>query len=668
MRFRRRQHHAAADRGGSIAAAFRRPAMARLVGAFGLVTVGEWATVTSLSIYVFGIGGTLAVGFVGFRFVPGAISSMLFAPLVERNRGVLARIALARTLLLGAAAAWVLLGYDTVVVIVIVAIDAAVSAPYRSAQSRILPVLSREPEDLAAATAGISIMKTVGQAGGSLAGGVLAAVVNPGAVMAGGAVAMAAAAFLSAGLQPARQRVVSNWVAILKDGFAAVPEVIRDRQSSAIVLASVSRTLVRGLWTALAVVVALRLFKLGGRGVGELQAAAGVGAVLAIPITAKLIGRRRLSWPCATAFIAAGLAVSSIGVFNLGEYVVLVVVGWGVAMAVADATSLSLLHRLLHSDTLSRVVAVMEALKLASEGIGALLAPALVALFGLRAALILAGLPLPIIVLLGLGQIRRSDLAAAGRSQLVRLLHRVRVLRSLDMPSLEDVAARVVRTEVAAGDDVMRQGEAGDLFYVIDEGEVEVLIGGYPVARLGRAAGFGERALLRDSPRSATIRALSDLVLWALERDDFLMVMTGLRPDEVGVAPPARPRVADVASRPLIDVLGDLSQLAGSSSESLERLAAATTSEHFEPGATVIVQGELADSVYVVLAGRAEVTVDGERTAQLHPGDAFGEIAVLHATPRTATVTATEPLTVCRVPAADYLAAVTVRPTPLAEA
>jgi len=654
------------DRAG-VALAFRQPAIARLLAAFGLVTVAEWATVTSLSIYVFGIGGTLAVGFVGFRFVPGALSSMLFAPLVERHHGVLSRIAIARTLLLGAAAAWVLAGYDTEVVIVLIAIDAAVAAPYRAAQSRILPVLSREPEELAGATAGVSIMKTVGQAGGSLAGGVLAAWIDPGAVMAGGAVAMAAAAAVSAGLQPARQRARSHWVAVLKDGFAAVPEVITDGQSSAIVLASVARTLVRGLWTALAVVVALELIHSGSSGVGVLQAAAGVGAVLAIPITTKLIGRRRLGIPCALAFIAAGVTVSAVGVFDLGQEVAIVILGWGAAMAVADATSLSLLHRLLHSDTLSRVVGVMEALKLASEGVGALLAPALVAIFGLRTALVIAGAPLPLIVLLGLGQIRRSDLAATGRSALVRLLHGVRVLRSLDMASLEDVAARVVRTPVAAGTDVMRQGDLGDLFYVIDSGEVDVLVGGYPVARLERGSGFGERALLRDSPRTATVRALSDLELWALGREDFLTAITGQRPDEADeVAPPLRPYPTDVLSIPLAEVLGDLSQLAGVSRDRLEELAAKTTTEQWDPGAVVIREGDRAESLYVVLAGRAEVTVADESTATLHPGDVFGEIAVLHGTPRTANVVALEPLTTARVPADAFLAVLKVRPRPLA--
>ena len=652
-----------------ITVAFRHPAMARLLAAFGLVTVAEWATVTSLSIYVFGIDGTLAVGFVGFRFVPGALSSMLFSPLVERRRGILSRIAIARTLLLGAAAAWVLAGYNPAVVIAIVAIDAAVAAPYRPAQSRILPILSREPVELAGATAGISVMKTVGQATGGLAGGLLAAVLNPGVVMAGGAGAMAVAAIVSSGLQPARQQRVHHWLALLKDGFQAVPATLRDGDASAIVFASVARTLVRGLWIALSVVVALRLFHLGSSGVGILQAAAGIGAVLAIPITASLIGRKHLGGPCMLAFIAAGATVTAVGVFKLDQAVALVIVGWGAAMAVADATSLSLLHRLLHSDTLSRVVGVMEALKLASEGIGALLAPALVAVFGLRTALIVAGLPLPLIVLLGSGQIIRADRVATGRAALVRLLHRVRVLRSLDMPSLEDVAARVTHLTAPAGTEVVRQGEVGDLFYVIAAGEADVLLGGYPVARLHAGFGFGERALLRDSPRTASVRAVSELELWSLERADFLMAMTGQRPDEAGEAErPTHPPVPDIIARPLVEVLGDLTQLADASPYRLAELAELTTTHQWAVGEPVIREGEEADSVFVVLAGRADVSANDEHVGYLHPGDGFGEIAVLHGTKRTATVIAAEPLTACRIPAEAFLAAVTSRPAPLAEA
>jgi CRP-like cAMP-binding protein len=648
-------HAPSAPHRSTVGLALRHRQMSRLLFAFALVTAAEWACVTSLSVYVFGIGGTLAVGLVGFRFVPGALASLFLAPLVERHRGVLARIALIRALLLAGAAAFVFAGSDLMFVIAIVAIDAVVASPYRAAQSRILPVISREPAELAGAAAGVSMMKTLGQAGGGLAGGVLAAIINPGAVIAGASVAMIAAAALAAGLQPARQRAHSGWIAELKDGIAAIPEVIRHRESSPLVLASVMRTLARGLWTALAVVVALRLFHLGSSGLGLLQGAAGVGAVIGLSITAGLIGRSRLGGPCALAFIFVGLAVSVVGLapLGVGAGVALVIVGWGASMAVADATSLSLLHRLLHSDTLSRVVGVMEAFKLASEGVGALLAPVLVTLCGLRPALILAGLPLPVIVVLGWPQIRRSDLAAAGRSELVALLHGVRVLAGVDMVSLEDLAARAEHVEFPLGSEIVRQGDVGDLFYVIESGEVEILIGGYPAGRLHRGSGFGERALLRDTPRTATVRAITPVKLYALDRTDFLMALTGLRPDEVEEsAPPLRPPAIDVAARPLADVLSELTLLSGVRRERLEAL------EQWETGAFVIREGDEADAVYVVLSGRARVLIGDQPTAELHPGDSFGEIAVLHHTRRTGSVAATEPLRTCRIPAAEFLAAI----------
>src|SRR6516225_6111996 len=176
-------------------------------------------------------------------------------------------------------------------------------------------------------------------------------------------------------------------------------------------------------------------------------------------------------------------------------------------MALADATSLSLLARLLDRRTLGRTVGVMESLKLALEGTGALLAPALVALFGLRPALLVAGLPLPLLVLPSYRRMDRADTAAAGRGAVVRLLHRVPTLHSLDMASLEDVAACARRLHVAQGTEVLREG--------------------FGIGRLGHGSGFGERALLRSTPRSATVRALTEMALYAIDRTSFLSAVTG---------------------------------------------------------------------------------------------------------------------------------------------
>jgi CRP-like cAMP-binding protein len=629
----------------------------RLLFAFAALTLAEWAFVTALSIHAYRVGGTLAVGFVGFRFALGAVSTALLAPHVDRRPDVLSRIAVARTLLLGAAAVCVIGDVALAPVLVVVAIDAAASAPYRPAQARLLPALARAPSEVSAAAAGVSTVKTLSQALGALAGGLLVALVSPGAVMAGAAGAMVVAALLSHGLGGTRRAPGSS--PALRAGLAAIPAVLRHREASPLVLAGGLRTLARGLWSALLVVVALQLLDLGSSGVGLLNAAVGAGAVAAVPMTAALIGPPRLGAPCALAFVAAGVLLIPVGVFDSAVVAVAVVACWGAAMAVADATSLSLLHRLLDAATVSRTVGVMESLKLATEGIGALLAPALVAVLGLRGALVVAGLPLALVVTASRRRLRRADAAAAGRGALARVLHGVPSLRSLDMASLEDVVARLHPEAAPAGADVVRQGEHGERFYVIESGEAEVLLDGYPIGRLGAGSEFGERALLRGSARTATVRAVTPLALQTLDRWDFLSAITGQPAEELAEAgaPLAAVRERDLSSRPLRDVLGRLTLFAGLDREHLEQLASAAAVERWPEGAIVVREGDEGTGFYVVLAGRAEASIAGSAVSELHPGDSFGEIALLHAVPRTATIRAIEALTNCRIAAADFLAA-----------
>ena len=586
----------------------------------------------------------------GFRFLPGAFSSALVAPLVDNRPGILTRIASVRVVLLGLGAWAVFAQLDLVFALVVTSIDAAVAAPYRPAQARLMPTLAREPADISAGAAGVSMVKTLGQAAGAFLGGVGAAVFAPDSVMAGAAVVMAGAAALTVGLD--RRTAVGGRVrGALKAGIAAFPDVLSHQEAAPLVIASGLRTLVRGLWTALVVIVALRLFGLGASGVGVLNGAAGLGAVIALPITASLIGRRGLAGPCAIAFIAIGVTLIVVGSLPGGVLVVAVVCAWGLSMAIADATSLALLHRLLDAPTVSRTVGVMESLKLGSEGLGALLAPALVGLFGIRPALILAGVPLPLTIVASLPRLHKADRAAAGRGLIVSLLHGVGVLRTLDMASLEDVAARARRLEVPAGAEVIRYGEPGDDFYVIADGEAEVLLMGFRVARLTPGAGFGERALLRSTTRAATVRALTPLTLYAVDRISFLCATTGQTPEAVGGIETGLPRIAtDPTARPLSDVLADVPLLGVLDDAALTGLVDAATIEEWEAGTVLIREGDSGADMFVILSGRARTTIKGEHVQDLLPGDAFGEIAVMHRVPRTATVAAAEPLRTCRLP------------------
>jgi CRP-like cAMP-binding protein len=467
---------------------------------------------------------------------------------------------------------------------------------------------------------------------------------------------MAVAAATTTGLEVSDVRRTGRRTSSIRAGIAAFPRVITHREASPFVIASALRTLLRGLWSALLVLVALQLLGLGRSGVGVLNAIAGVGAVIALPITASLIGRPRLAGPCACAFIAAGLALSVVGGVEVGAVAVAVVCAWGVSMALADATSLSLLSRLLDANTLSRTVGVMESLKLALEGLGALLAPALVALFGLRPALVVAGLPLPLVILVSYPRMRRADAAAAGRGALVSLLHGTSVLSSLDMASLEDVAARVRRTNAPAGTEIVRQGEPGDGFYVIESGSAEVLLDRFGIGQLEPGSGFGERALLRAVPRTATVRALTDMTMYEIDRASFLSAITGEPPEALEDAAVAVQRTGpDPGTRPLPEVLGAVTFLRALASNQLERLADAATIEDWQPGTAIIKEGETATAFFVLLSGRAHATIKHRQVNELWPGDCFGEIAIIHRVPRTATVTAAEPARTCRVPASAVL-------------
>jgi CRP-like cAMP-binding protein len=105
------------------------------------------------------------------------------------------------------------------------------------------------------------------------------------------------------------------------------------------------------------------------------------------------------------------------------------------------------------------------------------------------------------------------------------------LLRSLPLfaPIIERLASRLVPVEMVPGTTIVRQGGPGDGFYTVRDGEVTVSKDGCPVASPGQGDFFGEIALLRDVPRTATVTAGTSVRLCALERDDFLEAVTGHR-------------------------------------------------------------------------------------------------------------------------------------------
>ena len=101
------------------------------------------------------------------------------------------------------------------------------------------------------------------------------------------------------------------------------------------------------------------------------------------------------------------------------------------------------------------------------------------------------------------------------------------ILAPLSEAVQEELTRSLIEVDVPAGGTVVTEGEPGDRFYLIEKGTAEVTKAGSWLDSLGPGDAFGEIALLRDVPRQATVRALEDLHLCALERDVFLDAVTG---------------------------------------------------------------------------------------------------------------------------------------------
>jgi hypothetical protein len=164
-------------------------------------------------------------------------------------------------------------------------------------------------------------------------------------------------------------------------------------------------------------------------------------------------------------------------------------------------------------------------LAMAAVGLGAIAAPLVVAALGAQAAFAVVGAILPLLTILVWRQLVAIDRKVAAPVEELDLVDGVPIFEPLSVVAKEHVAGRLTRLDVPAGGVVVRAGETGDRFYVVGEGELEIVNGVH--AKAHRGDFFGEIALLRDVPRTATVRATAPSQLYALDRDDFLAAVTG---------------------------------------------------------------------------------------------------------------------------------------------
>ena len=146
---------------------------------------------------------------------------------------------------------------------------------------------------------------------------------------------------------------------------------------------------------------------------------------------------------------------------------------------------------------------------------------------GSTGAFVAAGLSVPVCTLLLYRSLVAADHEGIIHEQELALIRRLPMFAPLRADQLERLAAELEPVTAHAGQAIIREGEPGDRFYVIAAGRCDVSAGGRPIRVMQPGDSFGEIALLNDIPRTATVVALDDVELFALERRPFLEAVTG---------------------------------------------------------------------------------------------------------------------------------------------
>jgi hypothetical protein len=202
----------------------------------------------------------------------------------------------------------------------------------------------------------------------------------------------------------------------------------------------------------------------------------------------------------------------------------------GAGSTLVDVTGMTLLQRAAPTEVVGRVFGVLQSTMLAMVALGSLVTPLVIAALGAKATFVVMGLLLPLAVIPTWRRLTEIDATSRVATEPLELLRAIPIFAPLPVPVLERLASLAAEVRTPAQSAVFEQGADGDCFYVIAEGTAAVEIDGTQTATLGPGGFFGEIALLRDIPRTATVRAADDLRLYALERDDFIAAVTGHAP------------------------------------------------------------------------------------------------------------------------------------------
>jgi MFS family permease len=504
-------------------------------------TAAEFGTWVAILLYAYEATGPASIGLVALiQLVPASLAAPAAASLGDRfpRHRVLAVGYLVQAVAMSSTAAAMLGDAPVSLVYLLAAITATSLVVSRPTQSSLLPSLSRAPDELTAANASAGIVEGAGVLLGPLAAAAILVGSTPAMVFVVGSGALVVAVLLTIGLRPVADPVPTRALSDGSDGAAAVERfgvmdglrtLVADQDARLVVGLLSARMLMIGAADVLFVLLALELLATGDSGAGVLAAALGGGAMVGGAVTFLIVGRTGLATVAGVGAAIWGLSMALVVLTASALVAPLLVISGGAGLAIVDVAGRTILQRSIRDEVLSRVFGIQEGLAMGGLALGSVLVPVLVGLLGLVPAALVTAATLPVLVVLVWPRLAALDRRTILPARELALLGRTVIFRPLPAPALEFVARHATWLTVPAGTVVIREGDPGDRYYVLAGGAIRVDQGGAHLRDLTTPGqGFGEIALLRDVPRTATCTATEESVLLAIDRGPFLTGLTGL--------------------------------------------------------------------------------------------------------------------------------------------
>jgi len=516
--------------GQAFAASAKNPSVRRLQLGFGGACTAEWAFTVVLSVYAFNQGGTAAVGLVSLvRMLPSAVLTPFASAFADRWRRDIVLTVVSTTRCATAVVMTFIVAADgpAVAVYALAIVSTAAALLYRPVNSALLPLLCRTPSELASANVVRGLLDSISTLVGPAVAAALLAGGSPAAGFLAVAVVSGASAAVTLGLRVEEPEHTAHRGSVAAGLLRGARVTLQGAQLRVVFLLVGAQTMIRGALSVFSVLVAVNLLDMSEAGVGTLTAAVGAGAILGSLFASMYVGNRALAmwfgigvatWGAPLVLLAAAPSrPAALALFAL----------IGVGNALVDVGAFTLIARLAPERVLARVYGLLECVGGLAVGLGSVFAAWLASSIDLRGSLAIIGCITPALVLVFWLSLRRLDHVMVARDEDLSLLRRVAVFDPLPLPALEQLAAGLRPWRVPAGETLYRQGDPADGCLIIQEGQAEVLGDGRTVATVGPGELVGEIALLRQVPRTATVRATSDMDVRLLDSDRFVCVVTG---------------------------------------------------------------------------------------------------------------------------------------------